>query len=470
MKKILLTIALLIPILTQAKPVDESTAKNVAKNFWKQIYKEDVSLTNISEQIGLCEIFVFTHENGYIVISADDCAVPVLGYSHNRFDSQNISPNVLSWLHAYEKQITTAKVQSIKVHESVKAEWTSLINGTPMPTVKSTIVDPLMTSVWNQGEPFNKYCPGEGNNKAPTGCVATALAQVMRYWKYPEHGTGYHEYNWADNTDTNFNWTYGTLSADFENTYYDWDHMPDTLRKTSDSIEIEAVSLLSYHCGIALDMLYKPGGSMAFVTVEDNIIFDTNLYPTHIAAEIVIPQYFGYSPQTDGKVRRDYSNVSQWIRLLQDELANGRPIIFAGAEEEGPSAGHCFVIDGCDARLFFHINFGWGGAYDGGFRIDAISPSGYDFNSRQQAITGMCPPGMEGIDQAERFDDTRVWSRGHSIVVNGNNLNQISVFEISGRHVGSFQAKGESQKVIAVAHPGIYIVRSNGYGHKVIVR
>lgn len=399
MKRFFIALAF-IPMFVQANPVDKNTAIRVAENFWWQEFKERVTFNDYSEVLDLKEIYLFEEINdkGFIIISADDRAVPVLGYSRKAFVTHNICPSMVSWLRSYEEQIAYARENDIKADETISDEWDALKNGTPLPEPKAAIqVDPLLTSIWNQDEPYNLYCPGEGSDKAPTGCVATAIAQVMNYWKYPEHGIGYNEYNYADYTDTNFGWTYGTLSADFENTYYDWDNMVDTLRTTSDSANIKAVALLNYHCGVALNMLYKPGGSMAFVTIEDNIIFDTNHYPTRIAAENIIPRFFGYSSAIEGRVRSEFDNVTAWINLLRDDLQKGRPIIFAGAAEEGPSAGHCFIIDGCNPRLFFHINMGWGGSYDGDYRIDAISPHGYNFNNRQQAIVGMRPPQLSSV-------------------------------------------------------------------------
>ena len=399
MKRFLIALAL-IPMLVQANPVDKTTAMRVAENFWWQEFKEHVSFTDYSSVLDLTEIYLFEEINdrGFIIVSADDRAMPVLGYSRRPFATHNICPSVVSWLRTYEEQIVYARMNDIKADETVSGEWDALKNGTPLPEPKASIqVDPLLTSAWDQDEPYNLYCPGEGNNKAPTGCVATAISQVMNYWKYPEHGFGYNEYNYADYTDTNFGWTYGTLSADFENTYYDWDNMVDTLHTTSDSASIKAVALLNYQCGIALNMLYKPGGSMAFVTIEDNILFDTNHYPTRIAAENIIPRFFGYSSATEGRLRNEFSTVTGWINLLRDDLQKGRPIVFAGAAEEGPSAGHCFIVDGCNPRLYFHINMGWGGSYDGDYRIDALSPYRYNFNSRQQAIIGMRPPQFSSV-------------------------------------------------------------------------
>ena len=401
MKQLLFTL-LLIPLAIYASPVSKTDALRVAENFWWQEFKEHTTFRDYTPLYGFTEIYLFeeSHHKGYVVISADDLAMPLLGYSRCPFQLQNTCPSLISWLRSYEAEIAQARALGIVADKSVNDEWDALRQGTPLPEPKgSKAVPPLLSSRWNQSSPYNFYCPGEGSDKAPTGCVATAIAQVMYYWKYPEHGTGYNEYNYADFTDTNFNWQYGTLSADFENTYYDWENMVDTLRSTSDSASIKAVALLNYHCGVALNMLYKPGGSMAFVTMEDNILFGVNHYPTSIAAENIIPRYFGYSSETEGRVRSEFASVSDWSHLLRDELQKGRPIVFAGAAAETPSTGHCFVIDGIDARSRFHINMGWGGASDNYYRISALSSDiqGFNYNYRQQAIIGMRPAGMFSV-------------------------------------------------------------------------
>ena len=417
MKRLLFSI-LLIPFAAYAATVDESTAMLVARNFWAQEYNEKVTFRDHSHLLNLHDIYLFEESGGrgYIVIAGDDRALPVLGYSRSPFPTDNICPSLVSWLHSYEDQIAYARENDIEADEYVRAEWEALLSGSPLPESKAGItVNQILTSTWNQPAPYNLYCPGTGNNKAPTGCVATAIAQVMRYWKYPEHGTGYNEYNYAVFTDTNFNWQYGTLYADFENAHYEWDLMPDNVTNQTDSASIKAVALINYHCGIALNMLYAPNGSMAFVTVEDNILFDTNYYPVRIAAENVIPHFFAYSPELDGRLSKEFDLGIDWINLLCGDLSKGLPIVFAGAAAEGPSAGHCFILDGCNVRQFFHCNFGWGGLYDGNFRVDALTPHGSNFNMRQQALIGMRPPDVYTVKvtcEGEATGATGVYQAG----------------------------------------------------------
>lgn len=400
MKKILFLL-LLAPTIAIANPVDQPTAMLVAENFWWQTFKEHATFKDYSAVLNLTEIYLFeeSNDNGFIIVSADDRAVPVLGYSRKGFVTENICPSMMSWLRSYETDIAHARNNNLMPDKTTQDEWNSLLAGKPLAVQPKapTLVTPLLRSAWNQDAPYNLYCPGEGSEKAPTGCVATALAQVMYYWRYPDHGYGQNAYNYADFTDTNFNWQYGTLSADFEHTHYDWPNMVDTLRNSSDSVSIEAVALLNYHCGVALNMLYHPDGSMAFVTMTDNLLFDTNYYPTRIAAENVIPRFFGYSTETVGKQRINYERLLDWVDVIDSDLQKGRPVIFAGAASEGPSAGHCFVLDGINPYYYFHINMGWGGSYDGDYRLDAITFRGADFTKRQQAIIGMRPPEMFSV-------------------------------------------------------------------------
>ncbi len=454
--KRLLFIFSIIPLFVQASPVDRTTALRVAQTFWWNEYKQTATFNDYSSLLGLTNIYLFAEsgDRGYIVVSADDIACPVLGYSQKPFFRENICPSIVSWLQSYDNQIGAAREAGYKADDFAQGEWAALLNGEPLPEPKASVtVEPILTSIWNQSDPFNLYCPGEGSSKAPTGCVATAMAQVMHYWNYPEHGIGQNSYNYADFTDTNFNWTYGTLSADFEHTTYDWANMPDTLRSTSDSVKIKAVALLNYHCGIALNMLYAPGGSMAFVTIEDNILFGENHYPRSIASENVIPRFFGYSSDIDGRVRSEFSNVTAWINLLKEDLQKGRPIIFAGAAAEGPSPGHCFIIDGCNPRLFFHVNLGWGGAYDGEFRVDALTVQGSSFNCRQQAIIGMRPPQFSSVQvvcSGSTNENTGVFDHNQEAVcgkyvamTNGDDQSYLDIVADEEHHIASISVNDE---------------------------
>lgn len=219
------------------------------------------------------------------------------------------------------------------------------------------------------------------NDRTVSGCVATAMAQVMKYWDYPATGTGFHSYNHQ---------SYGTQSANFGGTTYNWAAMADNVTSTND-----AVATLMYHCGVSVDMNFgvaQTGGSGAFV-IED-------ASPVQHCTEYAMKTYFGYDVNTlQGVLRSNYS-TSGWVQMLKGELDGGRPIIYAGF---GNGGGHAWVCDGYDTNDFFHMNWGWGGNSDGFFWVDALNPGSLGagggtggFNSNQQAVIGIQPPGGGG--------------------------------------------------------------------------
>lgn len=406
MRKIILTaIATLIAATALADKVSVERAMLVARNFWMQETGGVPQLTDISGEAGVNELYIFDVNSGkgYIVVSGDDVAYPVVAYSRtSAFGTGNIAPAVKYMLGYYENQIVYARGLGEGAVGDVTKEWNALESGRALEAKSSSEVAQLMTSRWSQEEPYNDMCPkADGMDRCVTGCVATAMAQVMRYWEYPTHGVGQHSYTYNDRPiavthmlgDSTAVWLYDTLTVDYENTYYDWDNMPDIATPDSPDSEKAAVATLMYHCGVAVDMVYTPSGSGAFMTRQEVINFDSVHYSTEIAAEVVIPQYFGYSENTKGLMRSDFEST-EWLALLKSELSNGRPIIYAG-NDAGTDYGHAFVLDGYNARLFFHCNFGWGGAYDGDFRISEIAPAGtgHAFSDKQSGIFWMYPPG-----------------------------------------------------------------------------
>jgi len=404
-KTALLLILSIIAANAIAGKVSEAKARLVASNFWKLETGITPQLNNITNAVGLTELYLFevAGGNGYMVVSADDVAYPVLAYSlKNGFPTENISPAVMYMLRNYEHHIVFAREQNEGVMPDVTKEWNELENGIAPAAKSSTSVAQMMTSIWSQNEPYNDMCPKpDGDDRCVTGCVATAMSQVMRYWKYPTHGIGQHSYSYNDRPvavthmlgDSTAVWLYDTLTADYEHTYYAWDNMPDNATPSSPDYAKQAVATLVFHCGVAVDMVYTPSGSGAFMTRQEVLNFDSVNYSTEIAAEVVIPQYFGYSPNTVGLLRSNFTTL-EWIALVKNELSNGRPLIYAG-NDEGSYYGHAFVLDGYNERLYFHCNFGWGGIYDGDYRIDHIAPSmtGHNFSDKQSGIFYMYPPG-----------------------------------------------------------------------------
>jgi len=312
--------------------------------------------------------YVFNNEGGgFIIVSGDDCVKPVLGYSETgSFDPNNIPPNATAWLEGYKEQISYAIENDVASTKEIQSEWNALETGARQNAPASTqAVAPLIQTQWNQNSPYNNKCPADVNASSGhvyTGCVATAMAQVMKYWNYPTIGTGSHSYN---------NAKYGTLSANFGNTIYDWNNMPNQLTSLSSSVEINAVATLMFHCGVSVDTDYKVNGSGAFA--QD--------------ITIALPTYFDYKSTL--LKRMDYSNPTQWINLLKAEINAARPALYSGIDTTYGS--YEFVCDGYDDNNNFHFNWGWSGSGDGYFTVDNLNPASYHFNASQIVIIGIEP-------------------------------------------------------------------------------
>tara|TARA_B110000211_G_scaffold118655_1_gene137454 strand:- start:929 stop:3469 length:2541 start_codon:yes stop_codon:yes gene_type:complete len=378
MKRILLSLLLTFGIITISlgKSIDIATAKKVAGNYLNVSQSSlknqimDISTlsfnkksANTTNENSLYYIFNSGTNNGFIIIAGDDNSTPVLGFTHSgSFDKNNLPPNFRKWLEGYKKELNYIIDNNIKATTEIKNEWTTLKNSPNMMNAKAASVNPLLTTTWNQSPYYNSLCPGG----SVTGCVATAMAQIMNYWEYPTQGTGFHSYTEDD---------YGTLSANFGSTVYQWASMPNNVTSSNN-----AVATLMYHCGVSVDMNYSPQSSGA------------------AGAVMVAPalkDYFSYPSSTSVADRNNYTQV-QWIQLLKTELDAGRPMYYEGI---GTGGGHAFVCDGYDNNDYFHFNWGWGGQADGYFIVSSLNPGSTGtgggsggYNTNQKIVKGIEPP------------------------------------------------------------------------------
>lgn len=400
MKKIFILLALAqgLYCVGDAKTVDETTAKNVGYSFLSQkgsrvsgvndlqmVYE---ATTNVNGATVPCfYVFNVNSNNGFVIVSGDDDVMPVLGYSvQNNFQGQNIRSNVAGWLGNYQKQIAYVIQNKVPAKEESKQMWNNLIAGRNVQVAaKTTSISPMLTTQWDQEPYYNALCPyssGAGAY-AVTGCVATATAQVMKYWNYPATGNGMHNY-----TDANF----GMQAANFDTTSYDWNSM-QYIHVTSNNT---AIATLMYQVGVSVDMQYgldTGGGSGSYVVSAESPVIN--------CAEYALKTYFNYVPTLHGVCRDGslYNNAyseSQWTTLLQTELDAHRPMLYSGF---GNLGGHCWVCDGYDNTGMFHFNWGWSGQSDGYFTVDNLAPpilgaggAGGDFNTDQSVVVGIQPP------------------------------------------------------------------------------
>ncbi len=362
--------------IASGKTISPSAAQTVAINFFKQNADIQVSSASLiytaTSSSGDAVYFVFNmNENkGFVIITADDAMYPVIGYStQGSYVVSDPSSNVGFWMEQRKNEIIANRIQNVQATAEVSSQWTAYLNNQAIaPRIAST-VSPMLQTLWNQTTPYDALCPGG----TPTGCVATAMAQIMRYWKYPARGTGSSSYNCPN---------YGALSANYGNTTYNWNNMPTG----NITVANNDVATLMYQCGVSVDMLYNPSSSGACSTKYDN---DT------VCAQISYAKYFGYNKFSIAGLQKSSMPDASWLIYIETDLDAGHPIEYGGYGNA--NSGHDWVCDGYDANNNFHMNWGWGGLDDGYYTVTSLNPGTDDFSLNQEAIIGIKPTSVTGI-------------------------------------------------------------------------
>ena len=410
MRKLFLGLAaLMLSMTVLAERVSQEDAALVANNFMNVgntvsgVQKAPAKKMVLKKAATASENQYYVYENangeGWVMVAANDVAHPILAYSNTgTFRTDNQPANLKVWLRGYDRQITrAAQDENYVANEQVQNEWKTLRKGAN-PVKAAVVVSPLIKTGWDQDSPYWNSCPQKSGSRCYTGCVATAMAQVMNYHQWPKKGTGSHTIKGT------------SYSANFGSTTYDWDNMLNSYSGSSTSAQKTAVATLMYHCGVAVDMSYgtaAEGGSGAY-TIDYN-----GYWSSHgtMCAETALTQFFGYKSSTIKGYYRDGSpedgmkswTKSEWIAMLKEELDARRPIMYAGAGYEDPSDpdtgyGHSFVCDGYDSSDKFHFNWGWSNSCDGYYDVDALEPSepgsgggNGEYNLEQDVIIGIVP-------------------------------------------------------------------------------
>ena len=296
-------------------------------------------------------------QGGFAVVSADDLVPEVLGVSTSDY-SEGRNANFQWWLNAASEAVNYAVQNNIQ-----------LTTTKPDPSLYPTEVGPLLTTRWDQETPYNNMCPTySGSTKCLTGCVATAMAQVLNYHKMPEHGEGQRTIYYPHG-----NHSGQAVSANFSEDYYDWNNMLDDYSTTSYTKEqADAVALLMRDCGVAADMEY--GGP------SDG----SGAYSQDAAAGL--RKYFGFAEAQC--VERDYYKETTWMNMVYRELSENGPMYYGGADAYG-KGGHAFVLHGYRADGKVLVNWGWSGSDDGYYDIAILDPSYYRFSQGQDMIIGV---------------------------------------------------------------------------------
>ena len=363
---------------TFARPVDLGTAKAIASKF---MGTNDLQLaTTYTTDKNEPALYVFNTSYGFVIVSADDCETPIIGYSHEgRFDVNNVPEQMEDYLQDFVERIHYGMENHIAADEATARQWELVKTTGRLNECKGAkSVEPLLTEMWEQGCFYNSLCPTMEHTPcghAEAGCVAVAMGQIMHHWRYPETGWGSHSYN-----NSGFQ-----LSANFGNTTYDWEHMPDSLTETSSDAEIEAVATLLFHCGVSVDMQYTANGSGA----------DSGDVPDALI------RYFNYSRRMHIEKRSDFTD-EEWISMLKACLDLQRPVYYGGKGNQG---GHAFVCDGYDNNDLLHFNWGWGRA-NGYFALGNLNPLGYNFSNNNFAIFDIIPEYEPCIVEATAYPPT----------------------------------------------------------------
>lgn len=365
MKKVILAIITLFLISSQANKsysqelVNESFAEEIANNFFHSVSnRSDIELSLFHTEKGNDEranLYIFNVEDGgFVIVSASKYVKPILAYSKQNIFKDEIPVTATYFINNYNNMIAYQRELGDYTDESVIESWEILEKNT-IKNRNISLVDPLIETLWNQDCHYNEYAPYDNYgpcNRAYAGCVACAMSQVMKYWNYPEMGKGSHSYNHD---------TYGNLSANFGDTEYRWEEMPNEVWSDND-----AVATLMYHCGVSVDMDYGPNASGA----------------QSADVEKAMRMYFGYT-SAKYKERNDYED-SEWIALLKSELDAERPMYFSGS---GSAGGHAIVCDGYDNQDYFHFNMGWSGYGNGFYSIDDVG----GFNQNEAIVMNIKP-------------------------------------------------------------------------------
>lgn len=319
------------------------------------------NMNDLREYLTLTKLRVYGFDNGgFAVVTSDDRFERVIGVSATKF-SDSLPCGFKWWIETVNANME-ASTETLPHKRSKRA---------------TDAIAPLITTIWGQERPFNDNCTftnGTKTYQCVTGCVATALAQVMNYYQYPDRGTGSNSYDITYNNDFTI-----TFSEDFSQSVYDWDHMLNSYEsyynsKTTD-IYTEAVAKLMKDCGVATNTSYSDNSHGSSSSVART-------------AE-ALKKYFKYDSSTSYYSRSNYSK-DEWLDIIYKEIANGRPVLYAGMSSNNSNAtGHAFVLTGYDSSGKVYVNWGWDGMYEGYYDIDLLNPGTSHYNYDQRMVVAI---------------------------------------------------------------------------------
>jgi hypothetical protein len=351
-----------------SKDIDRSTAEKVALNFFYERMNAFVNATNydglhiIGTKLIDNAYYVINFKEGWVLVSVNDVMVPVLGYNYTgTFPAEEQqSESFKSWMQHYADQVHFVQENNIGSGEHAE-KWEKYLTDEPHELIINTKLDevePLLTSTWHQIYPYNLFCPvaptGPGGHTF-VGCGATAMSQIMHYWRYPVHGSGSNTYNCPP---------YGTLTANFEEATYEWDAMQNNINFENPW----EIAEINYHAAVSVNMQFSPNFSYS------NIVNIKN----------ALSEHFNYDPGVVLYAKEGFTQ-EVWEDMIREDLDLFRPLFYFSTHPVW--GGHFFVCDGYQDPNYFHFNFGWSGIQNGYYTLaDLIG-----FNLQQRILKNIFP-------------------------------------------------------------------------------
>lgn len=404
--------------LSPSEALQRVTGQSVSRSAGAALAQEPVMTVGSA---GTPALYVFNKpEGGWMIVSADDVAAPVIGFSDSgAFDPVNIPDNLRGWLELCSEEILSASAAGAEpyVRTASRADSREQIN-------------PLVGTWWDQGSPYNNFCPLSSGRSTYTGCVATAMAQIMKYHNWPDKA--------GDNASFSYSWNGETISADFSNFEFDWANMSANYYYgyTYTQAQTDAVAKLMQACGYSLRMRYGSDASAAYSEQVGNALVT----------------YFRYDAGIHNEFRSYYSS-NEWENMIYENLKNVGPMVYWGG-------AHCFVCDGYRPDGYFHFNWGWSGMSDGYFLLSMLKPTNLgtgagngDYTNNQGALLGIKP--SDGTDSPRKYtfciDELTQAYPGSGTYFNilGSFVNR-SPYTVTGQFVYQIYNADGTQKVTSV--------------------
>ena len=374
---LLFVLLLFISGFIKAEKINKEKALEVAENFFSCELKIKTDKSSLNYFALNCEnkdqftaMHVFSGKNLYIIIAGDDRVFPIIAYStESSFPTKGEVIALDKWLDNSAKAIAAEAGLKATVSDKIKEAWHFYLSKEKSGSISrnSKSVMPLLQTYWNQDAGYNYYCPPHPagpDGKCYAGCVATAMSQVMRYYKFPAHGTGNYSYHHQ---------AFGDLIVNFSQSYYDWANMGISITNNDpDTIKRNAIAKLMYDCGISVGMYYTPSGSSSFLERTQYPLYNNYKYR----------RYITYAE------RANY-NDEIWRNMITDNLDMHYPILYGG--QDLSVGGHAWVCDGYQSNNYFHFNWGWGGAGNGFFYLNNLHSGNGNFNYYQDMVYNIVP-------------------------------------------------------------------------------